>query len=254
MVSFAKRLVVLSLERHRFPRSIARFGISPGATKPRLEETLSLLVHECLVIVGNRLKGIEIDVAISDDISLELIRSQFGQVLMNLLANAADAVNERLLGEPGGKILIQAMKNDDGTFLISIEDNGPGIPTELRSKILEPFFTTKETGKGTGLGMPIILKILEKHGFELLIEDPVELGGARICRSWCPASCRGFSIRHLRRCYAVRISIRRVEAMATRYTKLAKSLSMSDAFRKFLAFVVPTLMIAVRMLGLLWIG
>ena len=91
------------------------------------QEALNLLVRECLVIVSNRLKGIEVDVDISDDFSLELIRSQFGQVLMNLLANAADAVNERLLGEPGGRILIQAMKNDDGTFLVSIEDNGPGF-------------------------------------------------------------------------------------------------------------------------------
>ena len=59
-----------------------------------------------------------------------------------------------------------------------IEDSGPGIPAELRSKILEPFFTTKSVGKGTGLGMPIVLRILERHGLSLAISDSVRLGGA----------------------------------------------------------------------------
>ena len=68
---------------------------------------------------------------------------------------------------------------------MTIEDNGPGIPEELRAKILEPFFTTKDVGKGTGLGMPIVLRILEAHQMRLSIEDSTELGGAcfRISRA-----------------------------------------------------------------------
>ena len=63
-------------------------------------------------------------------------------------------------------------------FELSIEDSGPGIAPELRAKILEPFFTTKAVGKGTGLGMPIVLRILEAHEMMLSIEDSISLGGA----------------------------------------------------------------------------
>ena len=59
-----------------------------------------------------------------------------------------------------------------------IEDSGPGIPKGLREKVLEPFFTTKSLGKGTGLGMPIVLKILDSHKMTLTIDDSEELGGA----------------------------------------------------------------------------
>ena len=60
---------------------------------------------------------------------------------------------------------------------INIDDSGPGVPPELRAKILEPFFTTKGVGKGTGLGMPIVLRILEAHEMKLEIQDAPELVG-----------------------------------------------------------------------------
>ena len=68
----------------------------------------------------------------------------------------------------------------EGRLELSIEDSGPGIAPELRAKILEPFFTTKAVGKGTGLGMPIVLRILEAHEMTLSIEDSISLGGAAL--------------------------------------------------------------------------
>ena len=61
-----------------------------------------------------------------------------------------------------------------------IEDNGPGIPSEIREDILQPFFTTKDVGKGTGLGMPIVVRILAAHGMILELGDSAELGGAKL--------------------------------------------------------------------------
>ena len=114
----------------------------------------------------------------SDDDEVEIIRSQFGQVLMNLLANAADAIQQNSTSdEGGGRILIKS-EVVGTSFGMTIEDSGPGIPQEMRAKILEPFFTTKAVGKGTGLGMPIVLKILEAHSMKLSIHDSTELGGA----------------------------------------------------------------------------
>ena len=139
------------------------------------------VIDECLVIVGNRLKDIDVEVHVSDALSIEMIRSQFGQALMNLVANAADAISDSKDGEGNpsrpARIKISANQPGDAFFLI-IEDSGPGIPEELRDKILEPFFTTKSLGKGTGLGMPIVLKILDAHQMTLTIDDSAQLGGA----------------------------------------------------------------------------
>ena len=108
------------------------------------------LIDECLIIVGSRLKEVEVSVKCDDALQIEVIRSQFGQVLMNLLANAADAVSEG--SESKGRIWVSASRNDDATVKILIEDSGPGIPIELREKILQPFFTTKAVGEGNWPG------------------------------------------------------------------------------------------------------
>ena len=142
----------------------------------RMREALRPLIEECLVIVGGRIKGIDVRVEVDDTMEVDVIRSQFGQVLMNLLANAADAIHESARDEQQA-ILISAAECE-GRLELSIADSGPGIAPELRAKILEPFFTTKAVGKGTGLGMPIVLRILEAHEMTLSIEDSISLGGA----------------------------------------------------------------------------
>jgi len=139
---------------------------------------LGELIDECLTVVSHRLKGIGMDVRVPEDFKVELIRSQFGQVLMNLLSNAADAIVDSG-AKADGKIRVEVEALAGGRFALSIDDNGPGVPAELRAKILEPFFTTKGVGKGTGLGMPIVLRILDNHGMKLEILDAPELGGAR---------------------------------------------------------------------------
>ena len=102
---------------------------------------------------------------------------------MNLLANAADAIGKsRIAGESQPRIQgaypSTARLTDEQGLKLALEDNGPGIPPELRKRILEPFFTTKAVGKGTGLGMPIVLRILSNHDLGLSIRDSADLGGA----------------------------------------------------------------------------
>src|SRR5690606_32314664 len=84
----------------------------------------------------------------------------------NLIQNSADAIAK--LEEKW----IKLVATSDKYFLtISVEDSGPGIPPELRERILEPFFTTKEVGKGTGLGLPISAGMIKDHGGELTIDS-----------------------------------------------------------------------------------
>lgn len=94
---------------------------------------------------------------------------QLGQVFMNLLVNAGHAITEQ------GTITIQTLTENDA-IVIRIEDTGCGIPPENLSRIFEAFFTTKELGKGTGLGMSIAKEIIAKHHGEITVQSAVGQG------------------------------------------------------------------------------
>jgi len=88
------------------------------------------------------------------------------QVVMNLVQNALDALE----GVEAGVIELRAAR-EDGFAVLSVADNGPGVPEELRQAIFDPFFTTKVVGKGTGLGLAISHKIAQEHGGALRLCD-----------------------------------------------------------------------------------
>jgi two-component system NtrC family sensor kinase len=82
---------------------------------------------------------------------------QLSQVFMNLMINAAQAIEKK------GKITLKTYQKDSDIF-IEVSDTGCGIPPEVLPHIFEPFFTTKEVGKGTGLGLSIVQGIIQAHG------------------------------------------------------------------------------------------
>lgn len=94
---------------------------------------------------------------------------QLNQVFMNLLVNAAQAI------EKHGEISIRSWQEGEA-ICVSIADTGSGIRPEHLNRIFEPFFTTKEVGKGTGLGLSITYDIVKKHGGEILVESEVGSG------------------------------------------------------------------------------
>jgi len=104
-------------------------------------------------------------------------RDELGQVLLNLIINAVDAIEQpHKEGEELGRIRIQSRDLGDWAE-IQVEDTGCGIPSELRHKIFEPFFTTKEVGKGSGQGLTIAYHIIkDKHGGELLVDSVQDRG------------------------------------------------------------------------------
>ena len=92
------------------------------------------------------------------------------QALINVLKNAAEAIAARAtIGAAPGRIAID-LSVKGGRVIISVRDNGIGLPAENRHRLTEPYVTTRV--KGTGLGLAIVRKILEDHGGELLLEDP----------------------------------------------------------------------------------
>jgi signal transduction histidine kinase len=92
-------------------------------------------------------------------------------VLVNLLLNAADAT-------PAGgevKVMLRVMPT---TIELEVQDNGPGIPVELRERVFEPFFTTKGAGRGTGLGLAVCRSIVDRHHGTIRLSES-ESGGCR---------------------------------------------------------------------------
>jgi signal transduction histidine kinase len=94
---------------------------------------------------------------------------QLNQVWMNLLVNAAQAVNGN------GEVSITTSLKD-AEVQVSISDNGCGIASEHLQKIFDPFFTTKPVGEGTGLGLSIIYGIIERHGGSISVESTIGKG------------------------------------------------------------------------------
>ncbi|MCL5990741.1 MAG: ATP-binding protein, partial [Bacteroidetes bacterium] len=103
---------------------------------------------------------------------------EINQVILNMLVNAAHAIEEAVGRDSGklGKITIETKSDGDFVYII-IQDNGRGIPQEIQSRIFDPFFTTKEVGKGTGQGLAIAHDIIvNKHNGEISIDSEIGMG------------------------------------------------------------------------------
>jgi signal transduction histidine kinase len=131
------------------------------------EETdLCDLIETALVILKNRYKK---DIALMKHYHpLPKVKVQPGkltQVFMNILSNAIDALKTKPPGDKGTiSIATGVQLRDERRYaVITIADDGPGIPEEIQGKIFDPFFTTKEVGSGTGLGLSISIGIIEEH-------------------------------------------------------------------------------------------
>lgn len=103
---------------------------------------------------------------------IECSPSQVNQVFLNLITNAAQAI------ETTGEIVITTKRYDDERVAVTISDTGCGISERNLEKIREPFFTTKEVGSGTGLGLSIVEQIIASHGGELLVESVIGEGSS----------------------------------------------------------------------------
>jgi signal transduction histidine kinase len=101
--------------------------------------------------------------------------NEIQQVFVNLIKNAAEAVIDRFGGEPGGQVHIRAGQDDDQVWA-EVSDNGSGIPEDKLSVIFDPFYTTKPPGKGTGLGLNVVYRILTKYRGTISVESQPENG------------------------------------------------------------------------------
>jgi hemerythrin-like metal-binding protein len=140
---------------------------------------LNAAIESTLNVVWNELKyKAEIVRELGDIPQVECIPAQINQVIMNLLVNAAQAIENQ------GKIFVRSGSENQQAWF-EIEDTGQGMSEEVRNRIFEPFFTTKPVGKGTGLGLSISYDIIvKKHGGHM---DVTSTPGQGTCfRIWLP--------------------------------------------------------------------
>ncbi len=149
------------------------------ARKPSAEQVpvnLNEVVQNALILLREQLRqrGIELDEQYEPNLPPVLgDPNGLEQIVINLLTNARDALEN----VPNARLTLatQTQTTTEGTWVeLHVQDNGPGVPEDIRSQIFDPFFTTKDPNKGTGLGLAISLEIAQKHGGTLSLEESTE--------------------------------------------------------------------------------
>ncbi len=148
---------------------------------------INKLVDEYLRLAyqGLRAKNNSFNVVIKTDFdqrigNISIVPQEIGRVLLNLYNNAFYAVAEKQKAEGEAYepiVSVSTTKSENGIF-ITVSDNGNGIPENIIDKIFQPFFTTKPTGQGTGLGLSLSYDIIKAHGGEIKVETKVAEGNS----------------------------------------------------------------------------
>jgi two-component system, NtrC family, sensor kinase len=127
------------------------------------------VVHDTLKLVRNQLtlSGIQVEEDLPADLPLiHGDRKSLQQVFLNLFINAIHAMLD------GGTLTLRALPSEDGQWLrVKVSDSGVGIEPEHLPRIFDPFYTTKQVGRGTGLGLSVTYGIVEKHGGRIEVES-----------------------------------------------------------------------------------
>lgn len=131
---------------------------------------LSNLVADTLLLSETKIKekGINLITQIPKALEIDARKIQLSQAILNLLNNATEAAEN----SPERWIKVTAKKNKDQLEL-RVEDSGPGVPKEIVGRIMQPFFTTKDIGKGVGLGLTFALSVAKNHHGTLKIDRNV---------------------------------------------------------------------------------
>lgn len=140
-----------------------------GSSDPFIQVELGVLIDDTLAFCRERFQASQVELIYEiscPEILLECRPTQISQVLLNLLNNSYDAISSM----PEKWIRLKVDQQDSG-LLISVTDCGNGISSEIKEKIFQPFFTTKEVGTGTGLGLSLTKGILDAHKASIMVAD-----------------------------------------------------------------------------------
>lgn len=168
-------------------------GFSRKTSSEKVYVNINALMESTISMVRNQAKFHNIKFRLDFDEAIPQVPTdpnQLQQVFINLLINAADAMNERgqvriatrMAGDTPDGLMRGYPQAAKKYIEIEFTDSGPGIPEEHLSKIFEPFFTTKPVGKGTGLGLAVSYGIIKKHGGNIFVKSEAGKGASFFVR------------------------------------------------------------------------
>jgi len=152
---------------------ILDFARPPEAVPERVR--LDTLVREVLELALPKIEKAKVKVIVGEELTGVLLVTDgkmMQRAVMNLILNAVEAAGE---GDAGGEVAVNLAEVDERQIVLTVRDNGPGIPVELLDRIFNPFFTTRD--RGTGLGLAIVHQITEALGGSVRARNQAE-GGA----------------------------------------------------------------------------
>lgn len=147
-----------------------------GQAEERMVCAPNDIISNTIILCQGKLykEHIALDIELSQNLPNVLVDSnQIEQVMVNLVNNAVHALQKNDLYQRKIKI---SSGTENGCVIISVSDNGSGIPEEIRYRIFDPFFTTKQVGEGTGLGLSICQGLIESHGGKISFTSEVGVG------------------------------------------------------------------------------
>lgn len=147
------------------------------------------IVDRVVKLAAHKLEMASIQVHVETGSDLPVVRAdaaQIEQVLLALTMNAIDAMPH------GGNLWITTIVTDHSELLLRVRDDGMGIPAEILPRLFEPFLTTKDTGKGVGLGLAISHNIMERHNGRIEVES--QLGRGTTFNVYLPLSDEAFDL------------------------------------------------------------
>ena len=169
---FRKYLSQVTSETARVGRIVSDLLAFSRRSKPqRAPADLNRIVSMTLSLVQHKMKlsNVEVRLNLADSLpAAQCDQSQIQQVVLNLLLNAAEATQSR-----AERCVSVSTAAGDREVLLTVSDNGEGIPSENLAKIFDPFFTTKSEGKGVGLGLAVSYGIIQAHGGDIEVKSTV---------------------------------------------------------------------------------
>ncbi len=141
------------------------FKQQPASIKILISKVVSLVLSDVPT-------GIKIIQDIPEELTASIDEQKMKEVFINLILNGIQAIKEET-----GKIVIAAEQDSDtGSIVITVSDTGIGIEEEFRQQIFDPFYTTKEVGQGTGLGLSVVYGIIKKHDGTIMVRNNKDKG------------------------------------------------------------------------------
>jgi PAS domain S-box-containing protein len=160
---------------------------SHPASRDKVSANLNTIIQTTITVATNEWKYVaEVKTDFDPNLPpIQCLSDELGQVILNMIVNAAHAIAERLGANPEGHkgTITIATKQNKNWVELRISDTGAGIPEKIRGRVFDPFFTTKQVGKGTGQGLAIVHDVItEKHQGTITLKSEVGVGTTFIIR------------------------------------------------------------------------